>query len=123
MFVRETPRFDTGRRGRLRLSIGAQTALYDFGFAILTIVVAVIVGAVAFPIVGPASAVLGPVVAALVNVVGRHGWPSPKARADRKTMSDLRRQIDAFSSPHRLRDDARRLEQMRRYGPLPGDRR
>ena len=124
MFVRETPRFDTGRRGRLRLSVGAQTALYDFGFAILTIVVAVIVGAVAFPIVGPASAVLGPVAAALVNVAGRYVWPSPKARADRRAVADLRRQIDAFGRPARIIDDARQLQKMQSYGGLrPRDRR
>ena len=76
--------------------------LFLFVFQLFLIVVAVIVGTVAFPIVGPASAVLGPVAAALVNVAGRYVWPSPKARADRRAVADLRRQIDAFGRPARI---------------------
>jgi len=103
----------------VRLGVGAQTDLYDFGLAILGIVAGVITGAIAVAIVGPGpSAVIGGVVAALANVAIRHKWPSPKARADRQAMADLRRQIDAFGSPGRLIDDAKRLQTLQRYGPL-----
>ena len=109
---------------QVKLSGRAQTALHDYAFAAGGILAA---GGIA---VLSAAPLVGAVAAALVSTILHAAWPSAKARADRQAMeelqrqaAELRQQVAAFDSPRRMIEDAKTLEQLRRYGPLfPGDR-
>ncbi len=98
--------------------IRTQTAIHGFLIAAGGITVAFAVNQL------PVVPIVGLVLGALVSVVLREVWPSPRARADAKDMIELRGQVAAFNNPNRIIKDAERLEQLSRYGPLwPGQRR
>jgi hypothetical protein len=101
----------------VKLSVSAKTALHDFAINAVGIVAAGLI------FLATATPIIGGVVGAILAVVIHAGWPSAKARADRRAMADLRRQVDDLASPRRLVENAEKLERMRRFGPRwPGDR-